>query len=71
MLTDDDIVANKLRIIDLLKQTKREGIHEFIRYIENSTLMPNQWKPTQLGKFIILITKKKSTQRQELKYQTT
>ena len=36
MLTDDDIVANKLRIIDLLKQTEREGIHDYIKYIENS-----------------------------------
>ncbi len=36
MLTDDDIVANKLLIIDLLKQTERKGIQEYIKYLENS-----------------------------------
>lgn len=36
MLTQGEIFANELHIVDLLEQTEREGIHDYIRYIENS-----------------------------------
>jgi len=30
---------------------------------KNLTLMPNRWKPSQLGKFIIFNTRKNGTQK--------
>jgi len=36
MLTKNEIIDNKLYITDLLRQTKRKGIGDYIKYIENS-----------------------------------
>lgn len=36
MLTEGEIFANETYIIDLLNEIKREGIKDYIRYLENS-----------------------------------
>jgi len=36
MLTDGEIFANETYIIDLLREIKRQGIKEYIKYLENS-----------------------------------
>jgi 23S rRNA maturation-related 3'-5' exoribonuclease YhaM len=36
MLTDGEIVANELQIASMLEQIEREGIHDYIIYIQNS-----------------------------------
>ncbi len=36
MLTDGEIFANEVYIIDLLKEIKRQGIKEYVRYLKDS-----------------------------------